>query len=93
MTRNSLFLLAESGHVSQHLQGVLNPCIPMYYYFTFLCSGALEEASVDPLICNLISTMIDNKRASHISRVIGAFNTIMAAERGEVSVCGIIEVR
>lgn len=46
--------------------------------------GAFEEASVDPLIGNMVSIMIDNKRANHISGVIGAFNTIMAAQRGEV---------
>ena len=47
-------------------------------------ADAFGEADVDPLITNMISTMIDNKRAGHISGVVGAFGTIMAAQRGEV---------
>ena len=55
------------------------------YHNTNELSGAFEEAGIDPLIGNMVSTMIDNKRSAHISRVVGAFNTIMAAQRGEVS--------
>ncbi|KAL5265798.1 hypothetical protein ACHWQZ_G006486 [Mnemiopsis leidyi] len=46
--------------------------------------GAFDEAGFNPLINNMISTMIENKRSNHISGVVGAFNTIMAAQRGEV---------
>lgn len=47
-------------------------------------SGAFAEAGVDALVGNMIDTMIDNKRANYISRVVKAYNTIMAAQRGEV---------
>jgi F-type H+-transporting ATPase subunit O len=46
--------------------------------------GVFEEAGIDPLISNMVATMIENKRSNHISGVVGAFNTIMAAQRGEV---------
>ena len=49
-------------------------------------SGAFDEAGIDPLINNMVSTMIDNKRSTNISGVVGAYNTIMAAQRGEVEI-------
>ena len=51
-------------------------------------SGAFDEAGIDPLINNMVSTMIDNKRSTNISGVVGAYNTIMAAQRGEVKILG-----
>ncbi|XP_063676832.1 ATP synthase subunit O, mitochondrial-like [Bolinopsis microptera] len=76
------------------LQGAIDSVSGVKEYLTLpVCSkeekkstlgGAFDEAGIDPLIGNMVSTMIDNKRSANISGVVGAFNTIMAAQRGEV---------
>ena len=76
------------------LQGAIDSVSGLKEYLTLpVCSkeekkgvlgSAFGEAGVDPLVTNLIDTMIDNKRAKNISGVVSAFNTIMAAQRGEV---------
>lgn len=80
--------IASQGYVrSTLLYSTRHKVILIWYLISnsLSLSGAFDSAGVDPLINNMISTMIDNKRASHISGVVGAFNTIMAAQRGEVS--------